>query len=268
MRRSGRRAFGSFPAQVSLLLVVLCAGLAGCRRSSSTGTAPSASAQRAVLPLAASSWLATLEAEAVTPARVALPLGAKSPRPLLVALHGDDDRPEWTCGSYHHVTAARAFVLCPSGVPRGERFTLGTTPATRSELRALLPALKTRYAPYLAKGSVILAALGPSVAQAVDIALEEPSFFSRLLLVDGAVDRFTTGVVQRFATAGGKSVWLVCSTGSACEADAADRLQALERAGVETRLLKPDRGHGLDGEITALLHKEWGSLVREDPRWQ
>jgi hypothetical protein len=265
MRQSGGRASRSVAA---LVLLALAIPLAGCRRSSTSKTAPSASAKPSLSPLGSASWLSPLAAPGFAAAQLALPLGARSPRPLLVALHGDDDRPEWLCGSYHHVVRSRAFVLCPTGVARGDRFTVGSTLVTKNELRALLPALKARYGPYLAKGSVVLAALGPSVPQAFEMALEEPSFFSRLVLVDGSLEGLTLGVAQRFATAGGKSVLVVCSAGSPCRAGAAERLRALERAGVETRLLAPEKGSGLDGEVTALLAKEWPRFVREEPRWQ
>jgi hypothetical protein len=265
MRQSGGRAFWSVPA---LVLLALAIAPAGCRRSSSSKTAPSASAKLSLAPLREKSWLSPLGAPGFAPAKLALPLGTKSPRPLLVALHGDDDRPEWLCGTYHHVVRSRAFVLCPTGLARGERFTLGSTLVTKNELRALLPALKARYGPYLAKGSIVLAALGPSVPQALEIALEEPSFFSRLVLVDGSLEGLTQGVVERFATAGGKSVLVVCSPGSPCRTGAAEHLRSFERAGVETRLLAPEKGSGLDGEITALLTKEWPWFVREEPRWQ
>ena len=201
------------------------------------------------------------------PALLAVPLGAKSPRPLLIALHGDNDRPEWTCGSYRHI-APRAFILCPTGIARADRFTLRDTPTTRGELRALLPAIKARFGPHLAKGSVVLAGIGPSVQQAIQIALEEPAFFSRLVLVDGALDELTRGRVQRFATAGGKAVLAVCTPASGCRAGAVDRQRVFEHAGVDARMLAPDRGQGLDGEVTSLLAREWPSFVRGEPPWQ
>jgi len=261
-RRSGGRAVWSVIALFSLV-----AALVGCRRSTSGKT--DASAKAALAPFAARSWLESLEAPGFAPAKVALPLGAKSPRPILVALHGDDDRPEWPCGSYHHVTRLRAFVVCPTGIARGDRFTLRTISATKAELRALLPALKARHGSYVAKGSIVLAALGPSVAQALEIALEEPSFFSHLVLIDGSLDGLTLGVAERFAAAGGKSVLVVCTQDAeACKARADERLGALERAGVETRVLLAPSARGLDGDVTVLLAKEFPSLVRGEPRWQ
>lgn len=263
-----RRALGA----MSLLVLGLgLVSLVGCRRSSSSRASASASASTSARvplpPLAAPSWLVPLEASA-TGARVAVPLGTQVPRPILIALPGGADRPEWRCGSYHHVTQRSAFVLCPGGLGDGERPGLGPTAATRAELRALLPALKTRFGDHLAKGAVVLAALGASVPQAIEIALEEPRFFSRLVLVDGSLDGVSSGMVQRFATGGGKRVLAVCTRQSACAPDVVERLLVFERAGVETRALLPERGAGLDGDVTALLAREYPWLVRDEAGWQ
>src|SRR5262245_14623589 len=78
-------------------------------------------------PLAAASWLVPLEVPGFGPALAAVPLGARAPRPLLIAVHGDHDRPEWTCGSYRHVISSRAFILCPRGPAQADVFGLGAS---------------------------------------------------------------------------------------------------------------------------------------------
>jgi hypothetical protein len=244
------------------LAVIAALALGACRRSRSSGNAAP--------PLAplAGSWLASLTVPRFAPAKVALPLGARRPRPLIVALHGDDDRPEWPCGSYHHV-ARSAFVLCPSGPARsGDRFGLGSIDATRAELRASLPRVKSRFGTHLAKGAVVLGALGPSVEHAISIALEEPAFFSRLVLIDGPYSAWSSGAAERFGKAGGVRVLFVCTSGAACEADASDHALRLKRSGIDARQVSTTRGRGLDGETTALLAREWAWLVAGDVRWK
>jgi hypothetical protein len=220
-------------------------------------------------PLAASSWLAPLDVPGFGEARVALPLGSRRARPIVAVIHGDDDRPEWPCGSYHHAGNARSFVLCLRGAPRDNgRFGLADTAATRAELRAALPRLKARYGDHVSKGSIVLAATGPGVERAIGLALEEPKFFSALVLVDGSLASFTSGVIQRYAQAGGKRVLLVCTPDSPCRADGVDRMLALKRAGLDVHLLSPARGFGLDAEATAMIRAEWPWLVGGDARWR
>lgn len=238
--------------------------LAGCRRSSSGAPTPAPSA---LAPLAASDWLVSLSAPGFPPAKLALPLGARRARPIVVALHGDDDRPEWPCGSYHHI-ARSAFVLCPTGPARSaERFTLGPLEMTRGELRALLPKLKTRFGSHVARGAVVLGAIGPSVEQAIALALEEPGFFSYLILIDGPFERWTSGATERFAKAGGVRVLFVCTTGPECETGAGDQLLRLKRAGADARAVSTPAGRGLDAHTTESIAREWAWLVAGDARW-
>lgn len=256
-----------------LSLVALCLLLAlGCRSSRKGGSVPSASASASVQmlpPLAAPSWLAPLEVPGFGASSVALPLGARRSRPIVAVIHGDHDRPEWPCGSYHHASGGRAFVLCLRGVPRDDgRFGIGELAATRAELRAALPRLKARYGDHVAKGSIVLAATGPGVERAIAVALEEPHFFAALVLVDGSLASWSSGVIQRYARAGGKRVLLVCTPGSPCRSDGVERMLALKRAGLDARLLEPPRGFGLDGDVTALIRKEWPWLVEGDARWR
>jgi hypothetical protein len=184
-----------------------------------------------------------------------------------VALHGDDDRPEWPCGSYHHV-ARSAFVLCPTGPARSaDRFAVGPLDATRGELRALLPKLKSVFGSHVAKGAVVLAAIGPSVEQAIALGLEEPTFFPYLVLIDGPFARWTSGAAERFSKAGGLRVLFVCTTGSDCQNDAEDRVLQLKRAGADARAVSTQAGRGLDAHATESIAREWPWLVAGDARW-
>src|SRR5690606_1646561 len=81
------------------LLLLLGSVSAGCRGDRGRGAPASASAGSALAPLRAPSWLVALDVPGFGSANVAVPLGARSPRPLVIALHGDADRPEWPCGS-------------------------------------------------------------------------------------------------------------------------------------------------------------------------
>lgn len=247
--------------RVVALALALCVAPAACRQGEKE-------ASRGLPPLAASGWLVPLEVTEFGPALVSLPLGARTPRPVLVAVHGDAGRPEWECGSYRHVTRSKAFVLCPRGVARSDqRFTLGTAADTARELRQGLPALKARFGPHVAAGAVVLAGLGPSVEHVIELALKEPSFFSYLLLVDGSTRRFDLPAMARFGQAGGRRVLVVCGE-SGCDADAELRLAALRPAGVATRVVRAERGHGLNAEMVARLQVEFPWLITEDSRWR
>ncbi len=245
-----------------LAISLVMSGLFACKR------APRARPGQ-LEPLSAASWRAPLAVPGFLPAEVALPLGARAARPLLIAIHGDADRPEWQCGSYRGVVRSKAFILCPRGVARdgGERFTLASESDTAAELRAALRQLKKRYGAHVARGDVVLAALGPGVQHALALAVEDPSFFARLVLVDGSTRALTSAVATRFGQRGGRRVLVLC-TPAACDGDVDERVRALRPTGVDTRVIHLPSGHGLDPVTTSRLAKEWSWLVADDARWR
>lgn len=271
-----RRTRASLGRGVGILLALALSW--GCRERGRSAGPPGSSAAAAsaapppndrLEPLRSPTWLIEFPPGPAAGTRVVVPLGARAPRPLVIALPGSADRPEWQCGSYAHASAGTAFVLCPQGFPvrSTDRFTLGTLEQTTATLRAGLPVLKERYGRYVAKGPVVLGALGPGVDYAIDIAREEPSFFAHLVLVDGSLARFSAPIVTRFAKAGGKSVLFVC-TRVGCDDNVAGRALALQSQGVAAKVVRLEHATGLDGATAAALRREWSWLVDGDPRWR
>src|SRR5580693_3455986 len=46
---------------------------------------------------------------------VSVPLGAREPRPIMIALHGGSEKPERACLAWRTITEAYPFVICPRG---------------------------------------------------------------------------------------------------------------------------------------------------------
>src|SRR5688572_30141671 len=73
---------------------------------------------------------------------VSVPVGTRTPRPVVLALHGNYDRPEWQCEVWRDITGGFPWVLCPRGVPRGDapksadRWTYTTAAKVTEEVRA------------------------------------------------------------------------------------------------------------------------------------
>jgi hypothetical protein len=241
-------------------VIALCAFLS-CQRTKRSGPTE-------LRPLTGTSWRTSLDVPGFLPAEVALPLGSRSARPVLIALHGDADRPEWQCGSYRGVVKSSGFILCPRGVPRDDgRFTLAPHATTAAELRVALRQLKAHFGAHVARGDVVLAGLGPSAEQALALAVEEPHFFARLMLVDGSTRALTSGVATRFGHGRGKRVLMLC-TPNACDPDVDERVLALRPSGVDTRVVHLPTGAGLDGATASRLAQEWSWLIADDRRWR
>src|SRR5205823_5127523 len=70
------------------------------------------------LPALAGPPLVSLAVPGFSNAIVSVPIGTKRPMPLLLATHGNYDRPEWQCETWRQIIGDAGFVLCPRGVRR------------------------------------------------------------------------------------------------------------------------------------------------------
>jgi hypothetical protein len=232
-------------AATSLLLLALAS--TGCGKKPSR-TTPDAGVGLA--PLAAESWLVTLPGGA----RASVPLGAQEPRPLLVALPGAVDRPEWECGSWRGISRARPFVLCPPS-------------ADEPALRAALKELKQRFGRHLAKGPVVLTAVGASAEAALRLWREEPAFFARVVLIEGTHPSLGSTEARGIVERGGRTVLWVCADPD-CRARAERDALFFRSAGGMARVLPaPAESRGLDGRLAAALEQEWGWITQGDSRY-
>ncbi|HEX3851874.1 MAG TPA: hypothetical protein VHW01_12965 [Polyangiaceae bacterium] len=210
--------------EFTLFLALLLAG-AACpsKPKPQAAGASSAPALPRLAPLSAPSWLVDLDVPGFGSAKLAVPVGAKRPRSIVIALHGVADRPEWACGAYRGIVGGGPFVLCPRGVKRKDlsasedRYTFGSADDTSRELRAALSALKHTYGAYVAAGAVILGGFEVGADRAAEIALQEPSFFSRLVLVAPARETWPSSVASLFGRQGGERVLFGCGPGRQSE---------------------------------------------------
>jgi pimeloyl-ACP methyl ester carboxylesterase len=203
---------------------------------------------------------------------VSLPLGAKSPRPVVIALHGNYDRPEWQCDVWRTVTSAFPFILCPRGIPRPDapppldRFTYGKGADVQREIDAALVALEARFGDHIARGPNVYVGFSLGAILGVGIVSRDPSRFPRAVLVEGGHTAWTEERVKAFATSG-ERVLFACGQRS-CKADAAAPVKMLAQASVDVRLVYGDeRAHTYDGKVADAVGRQMAWLVEGDPRW-
>ncbi len=234
--------------------------------------ASAAPASRTLPPLEASSWLEQIPVDGFGPASVSVPLGATTPRPIVIALHGKGDRPEWQCGSFRGIAGEHVFVLCPRGAPvrvaGEERFTFTSFERVERETRAALRALKERYGAHVAGGPVVLAGFSLGAEHAALLQRQEPSFFAHLVLVEGGSKSWSSTQARLFSERGGRRVLFVCGQPS-CVVLARRQVLFTQRAGGEAKLLDAGNlGHVLDGRMVRAIRAEWDWLVAGDARFQ
>lgn len=241
----------------SLVAILLSLTLgAGCKP-------PKARGRVQLEPLAASSWLVDLDVPGFGKAKVAVPLGAVNPRSIVIALHGSADRPEWTCSAVRGLAGPTPFVLCPRGVARAdssERFTFDNSEQTSRELRAALTALKQHYGAYLASGPVTFVGSNIGADHAAAIARQEPTFFSRLLLVEPSPEGWPASQAATFGRTGGQRV--LFAFGPEHRDELLYKVVLTQRGGAEAKgvFLGP-RPPALDPAAVAVLEKDWAWLA-------
>ena len=256
------RAVLRFALLVSALLAV-----ASCKRAPASRT-DGGSHRPKLTALNANAWLVDLDVPGFGKAALAVPLGARSPRAIVIALHGSADRPEWACSALRSIAGPAPFVLCPRGVARADftatdpRYTFGTVDDTARELRAALAELKRRFGVYVAPGPVVFSGYELGADHAAFIAAQEPSFFSRLLLIEPSSASWPSSQSALFGRSGGKRVLFAVAPARGDEF----RLRAVltSRSGADSRTVLLGNGGApvtLELPNRRLLIQNWAWLT-------
>jgi hypothetical protein len=254
-------------AATALLVGLSLPALVSCRRKAQPGAAASSNSPSAakLAPLSASSWLVDLEVPGFGKAALAVPLAATEPRPIVIALHGAADRPEWACGAWRGIAGPAPFVLCPRGAPRADfaapdlRYTFGSPEAVAAELRAGLTSLKREFAAYVAPGAVVFAGFELGADRVATIAQQEPTFFARLALIAPAPASWPSSQAALFGREGGERVLFAC--GPAERASTDFKAVLTRRGGADAQaVFLGDRQPVLDAASVNLLRGHWSWL--------
>jgi len=215
-----------------------------------------------------------LPLDSLPEAVVSLPTGARDRRPVVIAAHGNYDKPEWQCQEARAIFASQVFVLCPRGIPRPDspsaddiRYTFRSDRTLEQQVVAGLEALGKRWGRYLAKGPVLWTGFSLGAIMGARIAARSPAKFSRLILTEGGHDAWTFARSAAFAKGVGKRVLFVCGQASCRYAAnrAGKRLRAAgARVKIETML---GIGHSYGGKLGVRTASHLGWLLDGDERW-
>ncbi|HEU4409962.1 MAG TPA: hypothetical protein VFS43_32205 [Polyangiaceae bacterium] len=238
---------------------------------------PSASAAApAAPPLAADSPWAELALEGFAPAVVSLPLGARGPKPVLLAAHGAGDNPSWQCEWWRNLVQNRAFVLCPRGVPAGRLpsgnlgYAYRSEPALEREALAALAALAARYGPYVDEGRMVYAGFSQGATFGVAfLAKHAERFRAAVLLEGGSRPASWPEARARALGRGGLGRVLLGCGQEGCARGAEQVARRLEAAGLEVRVFHAaGAGHTYWGTaVERETYAAFGWVVEGDARW-
>jgi hypothetical protein len=204
---------------------------------------------------------------------IAVPLGARTPRPVVVATHGLWDFPEGLCDNWRWIVGNRAWVLCPRGEARPDKtFRYRSGPALAKEIDAGVQALVDRYPGYVDPGARTYAGFSLGAILGVWIVVHDPEHYPRAILTEGGEDRFTAPAAAAYARGGGKRVLFAC--GLRARVDPATKAAGrLERAGVPARVVLgklPATGqfiHWYNGPVAEETRAQLPWLFENDTAW-
>lgn len=208
------------------------------------------------------------------PAVVSLPLGATEPRPLVVATHGNYDRPEWACAVWRDIVGDAGFVLCPRGVARRDppalddpRYHYLTNQHLEREIEQALASVAEAFPGYITPPPHVFAGFSQGAIMGVAIIARRPTWFDRAVLVEGGFDRWTRANVTAFAANGGSRVLFACGQWD-CDHGGRRLAKWFETAGIESHVVfAKGEGHTYGGAVAELIWGEWAWFVADDERW-
>jgi hypothetical protein len=212
-------------------------------------------------------WLENVRLDDGSDAFVSVPVGATTARPIVVAIHGAVDRPDWACSEWRGATDGYSFIVCPRGSAYGQSFVWSSIAELERQAVASVAAVRAKYGAYVAAGPAIYASFSQGSQLAPYVVARHADLFPVIALDEGGYASTAGPFGAAFARAGGKRALLACSTYN-CENDFAASARSLPASGIDTRVSKLGTfGHTMDGRALTALHEQWKWLVRDDPRW-
>ena len=247
----------------SLLLVLL----PGCRKRASyklrVRPKRTVSAQQQLVPLVAPKGIDKLDLHNFDSATVVIPIGARWARPVVIAIHGQNDSPEASCEAWATITEHTYFVLCPAlrAAPavaaNSSTSECVSVDCLADEMREAMVVMRRRFGRYVARHEVMLAGYGTGAGRVVPIAIQNPTVFSVLWLVNGGLKQWATAFSTSYAERGGKLLGVVCSDAS-CEADTLRVQVSAQAVGLKTALVKPGQlGINWDVRVIEATRMAW-----------
>jgi predicted esterase len=136
----------------------------------------------------------------------------------------------------------------------------------RDHVEAAIGALRARFADYVDAERPLLAGFSLGAIEVAKLALDNPSRFPRVAVIEGGHGVWTGPAARAFAAHGGLRVLLGC--GSAwCVPLARDPAVRLSASGVEAHRVYAHVGHTTDRPLQEAIMTELPWFLGGDPRW-
>ncbi|MBX3222962.1 MAG: hypothetical protein KF795_20795 [Labilithrix sp.] len=206
---------------------------------------------------------------------LALPVGARDKRAIVVGVHGAGDRPDWSCAEWKEVTAGWALVVCPQATrvhpdstATNRSFVWGSSEAIASQAERAVATVRARYADWIADGPLIYGGWSQGATLASQVVAARPGVYDRVALVEvGHTPLDASAVAASFAGAGVRRAVVSCSS-SKCRSFAQAFTSAARRRGLPTQTNDVGlRGHWFDEPVFRTLGPKVVWMVEDERRF-
>jgi hypothetical protein len=225
-------------------------------------------------PLAAE-WIEKLDLPDGGVGYVTPPVGAREPRPIIVAVHGAWDDPGLTCSAWRLIVDVYAFVVCPGGRPvdpskEGRLFVWSSGEHIAKRVHDALAATKAKFPGRVAEDApMIYVAFSQGSNLAGTLLSREAKSFPRVVFTEGGYRTFDDASTARaFAKGGGERVLMTCSQ-PGCAGMFAGSRAALEHAGIAARVdYSGPHGHSMPPAVREQIHDAMPWIVAGLHGWE
>lgn len=201
---------------------------------------------------------------------VGVPIGAREPRPLMIALHGGSDHPEWACNAWRGITSSYPFLVCPRG-PGMESALAWSTPAeTKARIARAVAATRQIFGAWVRDdASIVLVGFSMGATQTAYLAQSEPNRYRRVVLAESA---YAPDPAMQFAApwarGGGERAIFLCTT-IGCEATYRRAARNVAAQHVPARLnIAGTNEHGMWDQVVRSMRRDWAWLIEGLDGWK
>jgi hypothetical protein len=220
------------------------------------------------LPPLAGEWIERWTMASGATVFVTRPQGATGPRPIVLAVHGAEDRADWACSEWRATTGGFPWVVCPQGVPLRSGYAWSSAKAIATQGFEARDAVRARFAAYVASGPLLYGGFSQGASLASLVVAAHPGEFDRVVMVEaGHTPLSAPGVIYGLKKGGIARAVLSCST-RGCAAFSTELVGAAKQSSFD--LLTNDaglRGHVFDGVVIKSLGETMLRLVAGDARY-
>jgi predicted esterase len=199
---------------------------------------------------------------------VALPTGATEVRPVVVAVHGAGDRPDWACSEWRAIFGPKPFIVCPRGTPMAGGFVWSSADALKVAIGRAVDGTRVRHGAHLDEGPRVYAGFSQGAILGASIVEGAPDVYPYAIFHEGLGDVGGRRFTRAFAEHAGKRIILACSQ-AGCDRIRRAPLAALVQAHIDAKLVYAGNiGHTINGAVIEAIKQELAWLVAGDERWK